>query len=109
MSPVMNIHDKPYTFDLGFTGYGTGVGCSQIAGTPGRELVGLKLNTDSHGAPVSVDRTAVDIHNTTATNGPSDSINVKGRSKSDPAVTTASEVTCGARTLHTNGLQSQTH
>lgn len=109
MSPVLNIHGKQYTFDLGFTGYGTGVGCSQIAGTSGRELVGLKLNTDSHGTPVSVDRTAVEIHNTTATNGRSDSINVNGRSKSDPAVATASEVTCGARTLHNNGLQSQTH
>lgn len=109
MSPVMNIHHKQYTFDLGFTGYGTGVGCSQIAGTPGRELVGLKLNTDSHGTPVSVDRTAVDIQNTTATNGRSGSINVKGRSKSDPVVKTATEITCGTRTLHINGLQSQTH
>lgn len=104
MTPLENAQGKQYTFDRGFTGHGTGVGCSQVAGTSGRELTGLKLNLDRDGNPLSVDRTAVEIHGATATNGPSDTITVAGRSTSDPAVRTATEITCGNRTLQANGV-----
>lgn len=107
MTPVRNEHGRQYTFDLGFGDFGTGIGCSQVARTPGRGLTGLKLNLDGKGDPVSVDRTAVEIHGTTTTNGPSDTVDVNGRSKTDPAVRTATDITCGDRTLHADGVAEQ--
>lgn len=105
LTPATNSQGSQYTFDLGFGDHGTGVGCSQVAGTSGRELVGLKVSTDASGAATTVDRTAVQIDGTRATNGPSDSIDVRGRSTSDAAITTARAVTCGTRTLDADGVQ----
>lgn len=105
LTPATNDQGSQYTFDLGFGAYGTGIGCSQVVGTSGRQLVGLKLNLDASGNPTSVDRTVVQLDGTRATNGPSDSIDVRGRAVSDPAVTTAREITCATRTLSADGVR----
>lgn len=106
LPPATNTQGGQYTFDLGFGRYGTGVGCSTVAGAPARGLVGLKLNLDpTRGSAVSVDRTAVELDGTRATNGPSDSVDVRGRGPADPAVLTAQEVTCGTRTLVADGVR----
>lgn len=105
LTPATNVQGGQYTFDLGFGSFGTGIGCSQLAGTSGRQLVGLKLNLDASGKPTSVDSTVVQLDGTRATNGPSNSIDVRGRAASDPAVTTAREITCGTRTLSADGVR----
>ncbi len=72
MIPVRNEQGRPYTFDLGFGDFGTGIGWG-----------------------------------TTTTNRPSDTVDVNGRSKTDPAVRTATDITCGDRTLHADGVAEQ--
>jgi len=51
--PARNAQGSTYYFDLGAGVSGTGVGCSQVAGTQGRSLVGLKLIRDSSGTTPS--------------------------------------------------------
>ena len=49
----------------------------------------------------------MELDGTRATNGPSDSIDVRGDAKTDPAVTTAQQITCGDRTKGANGIAEQ--
>lgn len=100
--PATNPQGDQYTFDLGFGNAGTGVGCSAVAGQ-GTGLVGLKLNRDSVGRPVSVTRTAVVLDGAAAHNGPSDTVDVSA-DPTGPAVTTATEITCGNLTMAANGI-----
>lgn len=104
--PATNPQGRQYTFDLGVSGNGTGVGCSQVAGTTSRNLVGLKLNKDATGKPVSVRRTVVRIDGTSASNGPSDTVDVSG-DPHGPAATTATQITCGDLTLNANGVTAR--
>jgi hypothetical protein len=104
--PVTNQQGGQYTFDLGVSGNGTGVGCSQVAGTTSRNLVGLKLNKDAAGTPVSVRRTVVRIDGTSAGNGPSDTVDVAADPRGSSA-TTATEISCGDLTLAANGVTAQ--
>lgn len=91
--PTRNAQGAQYTFDLTGT-RGTGVGCSQVAGTSSSGLVGLQLDRDADGRPVSVTRTAIEIDGTTATNGPSDTVDVSA-DPTGPAATSATRVSCG--------------
>ncbi|QNG37888.1 hypothetical protein F1C76_16025 [Geodermatophilaceae bacterium NBWT11] len=93
MVPALNVQGSQYTFDLTGTG-GTGVGCSRVAGEPSTELVGLQLDQDADGQPVSITRTAVLLDGTTATNGASDTIDVAG-DPTGPAVASATRISCG--------------
>lgn len=101
--PARNPQGARYTFDLGFGDGGTGIGCSRVAGTSGPGLVGLKLNRDGAGKPVTVTRTAIRLDGSSASNGVSDTVDVSG-DPTGPAATTATQITCGDLTMQANGV-----
>lgn len=101
--PAKNPQGAQYTFDLGFGDGGTGIGCSRVAGTSGTGLVGLKLNRDGAGKPVSVTRTAIRLDGPSASNGVSDTVDVSG-DPTGPAATTATQITCGDLTMKADGV-----
>jgi hypothetical protein len=101
--PVRNAQGAQYSFDLGFGDAGTGIGCSRVTGTSGTGLVGLKLNRDTAGTPTTVNRTVIVLDGASARNGASDTIDVSG-DPTGPAVTTATEITCGDLTMTANGV-----
>ena len=69
---------------------GDAVGCSTVAGEPGRTLVGLKYARGADGKPNGVvTRTAVLLSGTHAANGTSDTVTV------DPATLRQDAITCG--------------
>lgn len=105
---VTNPQGQQYTFDLGLrTGYGTGVGCSTLPKIGSQSLVGLKLTSDTTGKPLSVTATQVVLQGTTAHNG--EIVTTPETYKSSPAVTTASEITCGKATFANSGVVAPTH
>ena len=101
--PAMNPQGAQYTFDLGMGVNGTGIGCTKVAGTSATGLVGLKLNRDGAGKPVSVTRTAILLKGASASNGASDTVDVSG-DPTGPAATTATQITCGDLTMKANGV-----
>ncbi len=95
--PVRNIDGKQYTFDGGFAGFGTGVGCPVI-GSTGRKLAGFlakSAKSGDDGDGVIVTRTTINLSEggTRALNGAVKT--VTGRAESDPTVKRARAVTCG--------------
>ncbi|WP_159791648.1 hypothetical protein [Puerhibacterium puerhi] len=84
---------EPYTFDKGFTGYGTGVGCSTVAGR--LRLAGLDAASDD-GETFTVTRTFVELGDAgaVARNGETRTV-ARGAAADDPVVATAQETTCG--------------
>jgi hypothetical protein len=99
---VRNVQGRQYTFDLGFTGYGTGVGCIDVTGDGVRDLVGLRLLTAADGTPRSVERTVVTLRGPDARNGATGTVPVR----SPAGAETARSVTCGDRTLTRDGVTS---
>jgi len=94
--PVQNAQGQQYAFDLGFTGYGTGVGCTDVDGDGVRDLAGLLADGSS------VTSTAVSLDGPRASNG---------TSRTTPAATAAQvdaahQVTCGDLTLAEDGVTS---
>jgi hypothetical protein len=96
-----NAQGQQYAFDLGFTGFGTGVGCVDVNGDGTRDLVGLKLITEAQGEG-SIQRTIVVLHGAQARNGASDTVPATNASLADEA----RSVTCGDLTLSANGVSS---
>jgi hypothetical protein len=95
--PVQNPQGEQYAFDLGFTGYGTGVGCTDLDGDGVRDLVGFRADDDGTGYTA----TAVVL------DGPRASNSDVGTSVSDAGpdeVATARSVTCGDLTLPDDGV-----
>ncbi|UNX54902.1 hypothetical protein MF406_00960 [Georgenia sp. TF02-10] len=92
--PTQNDQGEQYTFDRGFTGYGTGVGCVDLGS--GLQLVGLKAESDEAGERFTVTRTAVELADggRTAANGPGEVV-AEDAAADDPVVTSAQAVTCG--------------
>jgi hypothetical protein len=88
---------EPYTFDRGFTGNGTGVGCVDVDGDGRRDLVGLKVE-GSEGDRVAWSRTVVELDATTARNGKTDHGSYT-RPGDDQRIDLLSQVTCGDETL----------
>lgn len=103
--PVINTgDDRPWLFDLGFTGAGTGVGCVDIDGR--RQLVGL--NVEVFGTDmVEWSRTVVELDGRTATVGATDR-GTFHRPADDYAIELLSEVTCGDLTMADDGLSTPT-
>lgn len=100
---VNNQQGQQYTFDLGLrTGNGTGVGCSTVPKVGAQSLVGLKLTSDGNGNPQSVTATQIVLDGLTAHNG--EAVTTPETDKSSPAVTTASEITCGNATFANSGV-----
>ncbi|SFK37026.1 hypothetical protein [Geodermatophilus ruber] len=100
--PVQNAQGQQYTFDLGYSGYGTGVGCADADGDGTRDLLGLKLVTDSGGSPTSVERTIIALNGPHAANGARSIV---------PAPTAAEaaragSITCGDLTMAADGVSS---
>lgn len=93
VTPVANAQGQPYTFDLGFAGAGTGVGCTQSGGA--LRLAGLNAVQDAD-QNYTVTRTFVDLDadGRHATNAAPEQVAV-GAAADEPVVTTAQQVTCG--------------
>jgi hypothetical protein len=87
---VTNPQGQPYTFDLGFAGYGTGVGCVDANGDGVRDLVGLNIVRDGAGQATSITRTVITLQGAKAANGQTYTVSV-----TPAALTSASTVTCG--------------
>ncbi|MGZ6799554.1 MAG: hypothetical protein ACXVGR_06930 [Mycobacteriaceae bacterium] len=101
LSEAKNIQGETYQFDLGYRGTGTGVGCSQVAGTPGQSLVGLNVILNAAGQPESVRRTQIIIEGTSARNGAADTIQVAGN---PAAAASGAQISCGDLTMSKDGV-----
>jgi hypothetical protein len=99
--PEQNAQGRQYAFDLGFTGYGTGVGCVDANGDGTTDLVGLKLVPEAYGEG-TIQRTIVDIDGANARNGATDSVPVTRATLADEA----QSVSCGDLTLAQDGVTS---
>ncbi|MDQ0425214.1 hypothetical protein [Cellulomonas iranensis] len=88
-----NAQGQAYTFDRGFAGQGTGVGCTQDGGA--LRLAGLDA-VSADGGTFTVTRTWVDLGDggRTARNGAAVQV-ATGAAADDPVVTTAQQVSCG--------------
>jgi len=92
--PVQNPQGQQYTFDLGPTGYGTGVGCADVDVDGVRDLVGLEADA------ATVTSMIVALDGPNASNGASTTI-----SDVTPALAdAASSVGCGDLTLADDGV-----
>ncbi|WP_426310015.1 hypothetical protein [Cellulosimicrobium sp. E-16] len=93
VTPTQNAQGEQYTFDKGFTGFGTGVGCTEVDGE--LHLAGLNAVSDD-GTSFTVSRTFVDLDTgaQTATNGEEETV-AQDAGADDPVVTTAQETSCG--------------
>lgn len=86
-----NEQGEQYTFDRGFTGFGTGVGCED--GDGGLGLVGYLAETRGQQTDVTTTRIELSDGGTLARNGTADERT--GLGSDDPLVTAATSVTCG--------------
>lgn len=99
--PEENLQGKQYAFDLGFTGYGTGVGCVDVNGDGTPDLVGLKYIPNSQGEG-SIQRTIVQLHGPQARNGATDTVPATNATMADEA----RSISCGDLTMTRNGVTS---
>lgn len=90
--PTQNDQGEQYTFDKGFTGYGTGVGCEEVDGG-GLGLLGYLAEVDGDSATVTT--TAIELSEGGATAANGEATEESGLSADDPVVEAASSVTCG--------------
>jgi hypothetical protein len=97
--PELNAQGHQYAFDLGFTGYGTGVGCVDADGDGTTDLVGLKYEAETNGAG-TISRTIVTLDGAQARNGATDTVPVTRAGEADEAQT----VGCGDVTLTDDGV-----
>jgi hypothetical protein len=98
--PEENPQGGQYAFDLGLTGYGTGVGCADADGDGTRDLLGLKLVPGSGGTPAAVQRTVVELRGAQARNGARSTV----ASPSAGQAKLAAAITCGDLTMTANGV-----
>ena len=99
--PEQNAQGQQYAFDLGFTGFGTGVGCVDVDGDGTRELVGLKFVPEANGAG-TIERTIIELKGSQARNGPTDTVPVTRASEAEEA----QSVSCGDVRLSEDGVTS---
>jgi hypothetical protein len=94
---VQNPQGEQYAFDLGFTGYGTGVGCTDLDGDGVRDLVGFLADADGTGYTA----TAVVLDGPRARNS---DVSTHVSDAGADAVERARSVTCGDLTLADDGV-----
>ena len=99
--PELNAQGQQYAFDLGFTGFGTGVGCVDADGDGTTDLVGLKYEPETNGVG-TISRTIVELDGPQARNGATDTVTVTRASEADEA----QSVGCGDVTLTDDGVSS---
>lgn len=94
VTATRNDQGEQYTFDKGFTGFGTGVGCVEVDGA--LRLVGLNAVPDDSGQTFTVSRTVIDLTRdaTRASNGAQETVTTDAAA-GDLVVTTARETSCG--------------
>ncbi|WP_029429486.1 hypothetical protein [Blastococcus sp. URHD0036] len=95
--PVQNPQGEQYAFDLGFTGYGTGVGCLDVDGDGVRDLAGLLVNGDGTGYTA----TAVVLDGPRASNS---DVSMGVADAGAAAVEAARSITCGDLTMTDDGV-----
>jgi hypothetical protein len=100
--PLRDAAGRQYSFDLGFDGTGTGVGCVDVDGDGRRDLARLQAVRDLQGGVAAVDRTLVRLDGGTAVDGATTSVPVTGPAEADAA----SAVGCGELTLAGNGVSA---
>jgi hypothetical protein len=101
--PEQNEQGQQYAFDLGFTGFGTGVGCADADGDGVRDLVGLLLQPPgATNAEAVVQQTIVVLDGPVARNGATTSSPAGDEARQQAA----QSVTCGDRTLDADGVTS---
>ncbi|HEY0218097.1 MAG TPA: hypothetical protein VGC57_17025 [Cellulomonas sp.] len=98
LAPVTDAAGAPWQFDLGYTGYGTGVGCVDVDRDGTLDLAGLNLLEDG----ATVTRTAIDVTGTLAAAGTEDQVTIDPADQT--AVDTAHALTCGDRTAAADGV-----
>jgi len=91
LADALNKSGQPYTFSLGFTDIGTGVGCAPVAGR--RELVGLDAG-EPDGDTVPWTSTVVEVRGNQARNGAVTS-GTYTRGLDDAAIQRLNGVSCG--------------
>jgi hypothetical protein len=93
--PSINVKGTQYTFDKGFTGYGSGVGCPVVGST--RHLAGYLATASSDGSTFKVTRTVIDLSEggAKAANGTTTTLG-KALPASSSIVKIAQSVSCGA-------------
>lgn len=93
VQPTVNAQGEQYTFDKGFTGYGTGVGCPLVADS--RQLAGFNAVAADDGT-YTVTQTLIylDDDGTHATNGDEQTLGT-GLAADDPLVVAAQQTSCG--------------
>ncbi len=90
---ALNKSGQPYTFSLGFTDIGTGVGCQTVAGR--QELVGLDTG-EPQGDTVPWTSTVVEVRGNQARNGGVASGSyTRGTPADDAAIERLHDVSCG--------------
>jgi hypothetical protein len=99
--PEKNLQGQQYAFDLGFTGFGTGVGCVDADRNGTTDLVGLKFVPEPQGEG-TIQRTIVTLKGPNARNGATDTVPAGNANLADEA----RSVTCGDRTLSADGVSS---
>ncbi|MEU2198686.1 hypothetical protein [Isoptericola sp. NPDC019482] len=101
LAATQNLAGAPYTFDKGFTGQGTGVGCTEVDGD--LRLAGLNA-TSADGSSFTVERTFVDLDDAAlnASNGDESTV-ATDAGPDDPVVVTAQETTCGEAAVGEDG------
>jgi hypothetical protein len=99
--PELNAEGQQYAFDLGFTGFGTGVGCVDADGDGTTDLVGLKYEPETNGAG-TISRTIVQLKGPQARNGATDTVTVTRAGEAEEA----QSVGCGDVTLTDDGVTS---
>ena len=100
IQPVLNPQGDTYTFSLGFTDVGTGVGCVELSGH--MELVGLDVVAE-HGDQVDWSRTVIELDGLHAHNGQK-TTGTFTRPTDAAAIQLLHEVTCGELTMADDGI-----
>ena len=97
---VRNPQHAPYSFDLGFRGIGTGVGCA--TSPTGRDLVGLDI-TAQDATTVHWTRTVIALDGLNARNGAVTS-GTFAQPRDAAAIGLLSSISCGDQTINANGV-----
>jgi hypothetical protein len=103
LQPVTDPEGRPYVFDLGLRGYGTGVGCVDADGDGRRDLVGLDAVDDDGRGTVTWTRTVIERDGLTADEGPTTEGTYR-HPADDADIALLRSVTCGGLTLTDDGI-----
>lgn len=99
--PITNEQGETYQFSLGFTDFGTGIGCAQIDGK--QQLVGLNVDSTDTDGSVNWSRTVIELDGTNARNGAT-STGTFTSPDDDDAIALLYDISCGDLTMANDGV-----